>query len=290
MTYLFYSDLNVSPTSHYPPSGVVTSPTSHYPPSGVVTSPTSHYPPSGVVTSPTSHYPPSGVVTSPTSHYPPSGVVTSPTSHYPPGCVTSPTSNYPPGCVTSPTSYYPPGCVTSPTTSIGHYLPGGVTSHYPLGSPGSNTHYLPCEFTMSKYSQLKKTSETWYSPPFYTQPFGYKLYLTVYANGSGGATGRYLSVFLDLMKGEHDDKLAWPFQGNITFQLLNQKENANHVSWTAVFSNWPGCAVRVVDGERANRRLGNPKFIPHSHLNEEAASRLIEYLHNDCLKWKVEYY
>lgn len=156
------------------------------------------------------------------------------------------------------------------------------------GAPAAaSTHCLPCVFTMTNYSQLKRAGDSWYSPPFYTSPQGYKFYLTVYANGSGGAAGKYVSVFVDIMKGEYDDRLNWPFQGAITFQLVNQREDSDHIAWTADYSGWAGCGARVFTEERANRRLGKPKFISHLEIEEVSLRRM--YLHNDCLTWKLMY-
>ena len=49
--------------------------------------------------------------------------------------------------------------------------------------------------------------------------------LKVYANGNGVGMKTHVSVFLYMMKGEYDDSLKWPFQGDITIQLLSQIED-----------------------------------------------------------------
>ena len=80
----------------------------------------------------------------------------------------------------------------------------------------------PCEFIMTGYSQYKRDGNHWYSPPFYSELGGYKMCLKVYTRVLYSFY-YYVSVFVHLMRGEHDDKLKWPFQGDITIQLLNQK-------------------------------------------------------------------
>ena len=37
--------------------------------------------------------------------------------------------------------------------------------------------------------------------------------LGVDANGDGDGAGTHVSVFVTIMRGEHDDKLTWPFRG-----------------------------------------------------------------------------
>ena len=41
-----------------------------------------------------------------------------------------------------------------------------------------------------------------YSPPFYSDQFGYKMCAKIYLNGEGSGKGRFLSLFFVLMKGE----------------------------------------------------------------------------------------
>ena len=109
--------------------------------------------------------------------------------------------------------------------------------------------------------------------------------LCVNANGRGAGTGNYVSVYVDLMRGEHDHQLVWPCQGVVTFQLLNQKSDQKHVEWTANFIRFTGCGERVTAGERANRALGSAMFISHSAV--EFITETTQYLHNDCLKWRI---
>lgn len=109
--------------------------------------------------------------------------------------------------------------------------------------------------------------------------------LRVYASGSGAGTGKYVSAFVDLMRGEHDENLRWPFQDVITFQLVSQRGDQKHEEWTADFSSYAGCGERVTSGERANRGLGSPMFISHTIV--ESTIYNTQYLYNNCLKWKI---
>lgn len=40
----------------------------------------------------------------------------------------------------------------------------------------------------------------------------------------------HLSIFVCLMIGEYDDRLEWPFEGDIYIELLNQREDSEHCS------------------------------------------------------------
>ena len=45
--------------------------------------------------------------------------------------------------------------------------------------------------------------------------------LSVHPYGTGAGTGTHVSVHLNIMKGEFDDQLLWPFLREITVQLVN---------------------------------------------------------------------
>ncbi len=69
---------------------------------------------------------------------------------------------------------------------------------------------VPVRFTMSKFSQLKSTNTTWESPPFYSRPQGYKLFIIVYPNGCGTFRGKGINTTVCLIKGEYDEMLPFP--------------------------------------------------------------------------------
>ena len=61
------------------------------------------------------------------------------------------------------------------------------------------------EFTMEEFEEHNQNGTKWLSPPFYTHHRGYKLSLTVCANGSSSGKGKYISLYVYLMRGEFDD-------------------------------------------------------------------------------------
>ena len=142
------------------------------------------------------------------------------------------------------------------------------------------------EFTMTDFEEYQKDNDVWISPHFYTHTNGYKMCLTVDANGSGPGRGTHLSVYVCLMKGEFDDQLKWPFRGTVTFKLMNQEEDSDHVIKTANSMEVPDCCSRVMTDERTDNAWGLVKYLSHADLQPK-------YLKNDCIKLcikKVELY
>ena len=150
------------------------------------------------------------------------------------------------------------------------------------------TGTLPFEFTMTEFEEHKRASDEWHSPPFYTHTHGYRVCITVYANGWGSGEGRHLSVHTYLMQGDFDDDLQWPFQGAITIQLLNQLEDSNHHIHTINFTGTTNSSIisKVTSGERAGRGWGEQKFISHTQLSLNT-DRNCQYLKNNQLKFRV---
>ena len=111
----------------------------------------------------------------------------------------------------------------------------------------------------------------------------------VYANGVTGGDGTHVSVFVYLMRGEHDDKLTWPFLGDITIQLVNQNRDKDHVEKSFNFTDaaFDEISGRVTSGERAKHSWGHSKFVSHAKL-ESTAGGTKQYLDKkDCMRFRV---
>ena len=147
--------------------------------------------------------------------------------------------------------------------------------------------YVPNMIVMPRFSQHKRDDDWWYSQPFYSWPGGYKLCLSVTANGHGSGKGTHVTVGVFLMKGENDHQLQWPFEHDVTYTMLNWKKDENHVRNTAEFKKATAkYKEKVMSQERAGLGLGYGRFLPHSSLSDGAAKD-IQYLHNDCLCLQV---
>ena len=154
-------------------------------------------------------------------------------------------------------------------------------------SPQYLYNQAPMEFIISDFSEKKEANEEWYSSPFYTHNRGYKFRLQVYPNGYGTGSGTHLSVYAQLMRGEYDNELEWPFEGDIRVELLNWRADKNHHSYTIPFNRYTDpdhtYSSRVTDQETATG-LGEPQFISHTDL---APTTNTEYLRDDYLKLRV---
>lgn len=137
----------------------------------------------------------------------------------------------------------------------------------------------PVTFKMPGYSsRLQMTPpKPWYSPPFYTtgNASGYKMCLGVVVETQG------ISVEVYLMQGQNDNKLIWPFEGDITVELLNQINDENHHSRTIQ------CSAKscVIPGERRKIHNAYGEFISKNDF--EFGGLVAKYLENDCSYFRV---
>ena len=154
----------------------------------------------------------------------------------------------------------------------------------------SKTIFIPPpDIVMTDFESKKCHEDWWYSPAFYTHIGGYKMCLKITVNGWGDAKGTHVSVSVFMMKGEFDSHLKWPFKGEITVELVNQKEGGEKCERKPVQHTDPDecnkIFQRVTEGERAKTGWGVPQFIPHSDLYKPEEDK--EYLVNDTLIFRV---
>lgn len=134
-------------------------------------------------------------------------------------------------------------------------------------------------FKLPNYQQKKEQNAKIISPVFYTSTNGYSVAVRVDLQGHGEASGTHISAFALVLAGEHDRELSWPFQGSITFALLNQLEDKNHFEKTL---NVEG-SHNVQPGDLGR---GYFKFVPHSRLSHDPLTNT-QYLMDDTLYFTV---
>ena len=85
----------------------------------------------------------------------------------------------------------------------------------------------------------------------------------------------YFAVSVYLMRGEHDDRLMWPFRGGITVQLVNKGSDQKYQEHTYTFNDKSpiSSCSRVTSAERA--KSGREVLFP------------IRYFKDDCVKFRV---
>lgn len=151
--------------------------------------------------------------------------------------------------------------------------------------------FLPVIIKLEDFEWKKANRVIWQSPSFYTDPFGYKLCLVVYANGCCGGESSHLSAFVHVMAGEFDDQNDWPIDEEITVELQNQLEPRRHhtVDCSLTRSKPPHIRRKVQRSPESNARArkgsGTPLFITHSALYSSTGG--CQYLKNNCLYFAV---
>ena len=94
----------------------------------------------------------------------------------------------------------------------------------------------------------------------------------------------HVSLYLLMMRGDFDDNLRWPFEGSITFHLVDQiTEKADYAKRIVIddhISREHKVRSRVTQGERQSSGRGYSKFISLSQLRPK-------YLKNNSLRFRV---
>lgn len=146
----------------------------------------------------------------------------------------------------------------------------------------------PFEFIMTDFREHKKKQDQWLSPSFYSHIGGYRLCISVDASGSEEGQDTHVSVYVNLMKGEYDNNLQWPFKGSIFIALCNQRVvGVGNWEEKVMFTyDASEIASRVTEGMVAEQGLGIPTFIEHSRLGFDSKKNT-EYLRGDCLRFKI---
>ena len=112
--------------------------------------------------------------------------------------------------------------------------------------------------------------------------------IAVSAYGTGKGAGSYVTMLVHLMRGEYDNRLIWPFRGDITVQLVNHRNDQDRCEMTVPFNDAAvagNVSDRVTSELRATKGLGNTKFISHSTVEYPTETR--QYIINDSLTWRV---
>ena len=149
-----------------------------------------------------------------------------------------------------------------------------LTAQCPLA-----TNKIPV-IKMQNYSQNK---EEWISPGFDVSTGSYKMAVKVSTNERNEESlFDYLSCHLAFLPGEYDNTLEWPFQGEVTVELLNQKEDKDHMKKIILFNEDTPDEIsnRVVPPKTHGGWWGDKCFIRERHLHPCLSD-------NDTLYFKI---
>ena len=186
---------------------------------------------------------------------------------------------------TTNTEFLRNDCIHIKVKSVDVYSSHSIPKGPSWQNPQTVNPYL--EFSVTNFSKRKALGTKCIGPAFSTHYQGYKLQLEVKANKKNN--DHYVSVYAYLLKGENDHNHVWPFQADITVQLLNWRQNANHHNHIISFNGRTPDEYknRVITGEKALNSWGTHEFILCSKLGYNHTTNT-EYLQNDCLRFKVK--
>ena len=118
------------------------------------------------------------------------------------------------------------------------------------------------------------------SEPFFSS-HGYKMRVTTNLNeGPNGKSG-YMGVYIQLIKGDQDGSLPWPFTEPITFDLVDQQDDPSkrqNISETLIPE---GQREFKRPRQRENEGWGYDQFVKHSTL------RTRQYIRDHAVYIKV---
>ena len=141
------------------------------------------------------------------------------------------------------------------------------------------------EFTTTQFSHRIRLKNTYFSPPFYTSAYGYKMCLKVNAAGD---VGTHVAIYGYLMKGKYDDSLLWPFCADIVIDILNWKGDHSHHRKILHFNNdsCDDAFARVYDDGLAPEGWGSNEIISLSELFPKHPLST-KYLEDDCVRIRI---
>lgn len=136
------------------------------------------------------------------------------------------------------------------------------------------------EFEKKRQDAISGKTSSFYSEPFFTNKFGYKMCARIYLNGDGMGRGTHISLFFVVMRHRYDAMLAWPFKRKVTFMFLDQN-NKEHV--LDAFRPDPSSSSFKRPTSEMNIASGCPLFLPLSYLENSG----VTYVKDDIAFLKI---
>ena len=153
----------------------------------------------------------------------------------------------------------------------------------------SGDQVCPVIIKMPEYNEKVDNSVSWRTNSFYTHNKGYKMCARVYPGGYDDARGTYLSMFLYVMKGKHDDELTWPLKGTFDVKLLNQLSDGEHLSVIVTYdNNTLKHGRRVIYGEKNCGWGQRYQLIPNKNLHKTTPT--CQFLKDNCVYFELNFH
>lgn len=151
----------------------------------------------------------------------------------------------------------------------------------------------PPVMTLRNFQELHMRKEYWKSPAFYSHIGGYKMCLVVFPGSEVDQHGNeFMGVYMQMLRGEYDDNLKWPFYGRVEVRMLNQSGEKGHVDRVLLEAasytreNFHiNMVERVMDGATPSV-WGCGNFIPHKSLRYNQTVHT-QYLKDDAIDFQI---
>ena len=147
----------------------------------------------------------------------------------------------------------------------------------------------PFYFTLNNIEHYMENNFCWYSDPFYSHPGGYKMTIAVYPNGRSTGLETHLSIFVNIIRGEFDDRLEWPCNLEVSIEAWKQRTyqwtNRQRISVSPRSTTYyydAGCAQKPTNSRR-NSGIGVPMYIDHYKLPDYYTT----HIRGDAVEFRV---
>jgi len=155
------------------------------------------------------------------------------------------------------------------------------------------TPKCPC---IIKISEFDKLNEQVFHAPFYTHHKGYLMQLSVNVSAAmdDPNAAKDLLVQLCVMKGPHDDNLAWPLRATFDVTLLNQISDNSHCTDVVLFNDEVDRGDRIWDDKYhlekcvCKRSIGYYPLVEEEDLNK--VSPTCVFVRNNCIYIAIKCY
>ncbi|XP_068751773.1 TNF receptor-associated factor 5-like isoform X2 [Montipora capricornis] len=128
------------------------------------------------------------------------------------------------------------------------------------------------------------------SEPFFSEPYGYRMAITMCPNGVDASQNYHLSLFAHLVRSNNDAILPWPFQQKVVFTLIDQQEDPSQMKnvemqmspkeMRHLFQSFQ----KLKQSPYRNQRFGFAYFVSHSKLRSR------KYIRHDTVLVQFEVY
>ena len=139
------------------------------------------------------------------------------------------------------------------------------------------------EVQQRRQGDVNEEAIAFFSPAIFTDSYEYKFGIRVYLSGVDNGRGRYVAIFVHMMKGKHDDFLQWPFIGTITLSMLDRNCARNN-NFSQILQATPNVSVFQKPKEAiCPKGCGFVKFAPIGQVFGP------HYIKEDKLFLKIEF-